>query len=139
MFYKYAKHLGMSTIIAAAKLLMIAQRDPITCHADLTITGNGAFQTSYVSINSSVPSLDFANVSVAFDLPGGVINDVATFSMAAGSADSIDDQRGTSATGPVFNADASAAVPESGTWAGSRPLCSVGGAALARWRKRKSA
>ena len=105
--------------------------------ADLTITGNGAFQTGYVSLNSSVPSLNFANVSVSLNLTGGVINDGATFSMAARYADAIDDQRGTSATGPIFNADTAAAIPEPGTWAAAALL--AGGAAFMRWRKRKVA
>jgi hypothetical protein len=105
--------------------------------SNLTIANNLAYATAYVPLNSTVPGLDFANVTVSFDVPGGVLNDGATFSLAVRYADSTDDQRGTSLTGPIFTAQNAAPIPEPGTWAAAALL--AGGAAFARWRKRKSA
>jgi hypothetical protein len=106
----------------------------------ITITGNGNSPfTSLVALNSTVPSLNFAtgNVEVSFDVPAGVINDGASFTTAVTYATFDFAQVSTSATGPIFQAQNAAPIPEPGTWAAAALL--VGGAAYARWRKRKVA
>jgi hypothetical protein len=98
----------------------------------LTITGNSTFITSYGSLNTNVQSLNFETdgVAVSFDLPAGVMNDGATFSIAASYADSTGVfQVGTSSAGPTFEA-----VPEPSTYA-LLALAAVGLAAY-RWRQR---
>jgi len=106
----------------------------------ITITGNGNSPfTSLVALNSTVPALNFATggVEVSFDVPAGVINDGASFSTAVTYATFDLSQVSTSATGPIFQAQNAAPIPEPGTWAAAALL--AGGAAFARWRKRKSA
>jgi hypothetical protein len=103
----------------------------------ITITGNGNFFTSYVALNSIVPSINFAtdNVSVSFDVPAAVINDGASFSIRVTYANQAEFQQATSSAGsPKFDAQA---IPEPGTWAAAALL--VGGAAFMRWRRRKVA
>jgi len=102
---------------------------------DLTVTTNGNVTTSYIDLSSTVDPLDFATSTLSFSMPGGFINDGATFSVAITYASVDGDQVGTS-TG-LFYAAQSVAVPEPGTWAAAALL--VGGAAFARWRKRKVA
>ena len=106
----------------------------------ITITGNGNSPfTSLVLLNSTVPSVNFATdgVEVSFDVPAGVINDGASFTAAVTYATTDFAQTSTSASGPIFQAQNAAPIPEPGTWAAAALL--VGGAAFARWRKRKSA
>jgi len=105
----------------------------------LTISDNIVYQTAYLSLGSTVQSVDFEDVTVSFDVPGGVMNYGASFSMAVRYADSTDDQRGTSTTGPIFEAQnvGPEPIPEPGTWAAAALL--VGGAALMRWRRRQTA
>jgi MYXO-CTERM domain-containing protein len=106
----------------------------------LTISDNIAYQTAYVSLGgSTVQSVDFEDVTVSFDVPKEVMNYGASFSMAVRYADATDDQRGTSTTGPVFEAQnvGPEPIPEPGTWAAAALL--VGGAAFMRWRRRQTA
>lgn len=101
---------------------------------NVTITGNGAFLTSYVSLNTTLASVDFTLATVSFDLPAAAVNDGSSFAVAVRYADSLEDQVATTTSGPIYAAQAPAAVPEPGTWAAAALL--AGGAALARWRKR---
>ena len=106
----------------------------------ITITGNGNSPlTSLVALNSTVPSLNFAtdNVEVSFDVPAGVINDGASFTTFVTYATLDFDQVSTSTTGPIFQAQNAAPIPEPGTWAAAALL--AGGAAFMRWRKRTKA
>lgn len=108
--------------------------------SDITITGNGTTATAYVNLNTTLTDVFLANNLVSFDLPGGnVITDGALISLAVRYASSAPDFNNviTSSTGPIFDAQASTAVPEPGTWAAAALL--AGGAAYARWRKRKTA
>ena len=100
----------------------------------ITITGNGFFLTSFVSLNSSVSNLNFANSLVTFSLPDGVINDGAQFTVTARYRSGVEFDQLTSSTGPIFEAQSAAVIPEPGTWAAAALL--VGGAAFMRWRKR---
>jgi hypothetical protein len=104
----------------------------------ITITENKSEVTSFVSLNSPISNLDFANSFVSFNLPGGdVINDGAQFTVTVRYRNSAEGDQFTSNTGPIFEAQSAAPIPEPGTWAAAALL--VGGAAFARWRKRKSA
>jgi MYXO-CTERM domain-containing protein len=107
--------------------------------ANLTISNNIQYQTGYVSLDSTLSAVDFSNILVSFDLPGGAMNYGASFAMAIRYADSTDDQRGTSTTGPIFEAQniGPEPIPEPGTWAAAALL--VGGAAFMRWRRRQTA
>jgi opacity protein-like surface antigen len=102
--------------------------------ANLNVTGNGNATTAFVNLNGSVDPLDFASSTVSFTMPGGVINDGASFSVTIRYSSVDGDQVGTS-TGVDFSAQNAAPIPEPGTWAAAALL--VGGAAFARWRKRK--
>ena len=101
---------------------------------NVTITGNGAFLTSFVPLNSTLASVDFTLATVSFDLPAAAVNDGSSFTIAVRYADSLEDQVATTTSGPIYAAQAPAAVPEPGTWAAAALL--AGGAAFARWRKR---
>jgi hypothetical protein len=103
----------------------------------VTITGNGAFLTSFVPLNTTLASVDFTLATVSFDLPAAAVNDGSSFAVAIRYADSLEDQVATTTSGPIYAAQAPAAVPEPGTWAAAALL--AGGAAFARWRKRKTA
>ena len=107
--------------------------------ADITISANGTTATTYVDLDSTLADVFLANSLVSFDLPGGnAINDGAEFSVAVRYRSAAPDfnNQVTSSTGPIFDAQASAAIPEPGTWAAAVLL--AGGAAYARWRKRKA-
>jgi hypothetical protein len=104
--------------------------------SDLNVTTNGNVTTSYISLSSTVDPLDFATSTLSFNMPGGFINDGATFSASITYASVDGDQVGTS-TGVLYSAQSAAPIPEPGTWAAAALL--VGGAAYARWRKRKVA
>jgi len=103
--------------------------------SDITVTGNGVVRTAFANLNSSVASLNFASSLVSFSLPGGFINDGATFLLTIQYRDSLEEQLNTS-TGVFFAAQdpGPAPIPEPGTWAAAALL--IGGAAFARWRKR---
>ena len=101
----------------------------------VTITGNGFALSGFVNLNSTLLSVDLSSALVSFDLPGGsVINDGAELSAFLRYASANEFNVLTSATGPIFAAEAPAAVPEPGTWAAAALL--AGGAAFMRWRKR---
>ena len=100
----------------------------------VTITGNGQFLTSFVPLNTTLASVDFTLATVSFDLPAAAVNDGSSFTVAVRYADSLEDQVATTTSGPIYAAQAPAAVPEPGTWAAAALLAS--GAAFARWRKR---
>ena len=103
----------------------------------VTVAGNGNSSfTSLVSLNSTVPSVNFATggVEISFDVPAGVINDGASFTAAVTYTTFDFSQTSTSATGPIFEAQSAAVIPEPGTWAAAALL--AGGAAFMRWRKR---
>jgi hypothetical protein len=105
--------------------------------SDITITGNGTTATAYVNLNTTLTAAFLANSLVSFDLPGGnVITDGAVLSVGVRYSSAAPDfnNQVTSSTGPVFDAEAPAPVPEPGTWAAAALL--AGGAAFARWRKR---
>lgn len=103
--------------------------------SNITITGNGTFVTSFVNLNNPISNLDFANSLVSFNLPGGgVINDGALFTVTARYRSGVEFDQITSSTGPIYDAQTSAAIPEPGTWAAAALL--AGGAAFMRWRKR---
>jgi hypothetical protein len=106
--------------------------------SNLDVTADGNYTTSYVNLNSSVDPLDFStSTTVSFSMPGGgVINDGASFSVFVTYSSVDGDQVGTSDP-VVFSAQSAAPIPEPGTWAAAALL--AGGAAFARWRKRKTA
>jgi hypothetical protein len=102
-----------------------------------------SFQISNISLEGPgiSTSLSFADVTVlvSFDLPGGnVINDGADLSVFVRYASANEFNVLTSTTGPIFEAQNAgpAPIPEPGTWAAAVLL--AGGAAYARWRKRKA-
>ena len=103
--------------------------------SDLNVTTNGNVTTSYTSLSSTVDPLDFATSTLSFNMPGGVINDGASFTVAITYASVDGDQVGTS-TGLFYAAQdpGPTPIPEPGTWAAAALL--IGGAAFARWRKR---
>lgn len=101
--------------------------------SDLNVTTNGNVTTSYVNLSSTVDPLDFATSTLSFSMPGGFINDGASFTVAITYSSVDGDQIGTS-TALFYAAQAPAAVPEPGTWAAAALL--AGGAAFMRWRKR---
>lgn len=105
--------------------------------SDITITGNGIVRTAFANLNSSVPSLNFASSRVSFSLPGGFINDGASFLLNIQYRDSLEEQLNTS-TGVFFAAQdpGPAPIPEPGTWAAAALL--AGGAGYVRWRKRRN-
>lgn len=106
--------------------------------SDVTVSGNGFSLTGWLNLNSTLSTVDLVGSLVSFDLPGGnVISDGADLSVFVRYASANEFNVLTSTTGPIFEAQASAAVPEPGTWAAAALL--AGGAAFARWRKRKSA
>ena len=107
--------------------------------ADVTVTGNNFFVTGWVNLNTSLSTVDLASAQVSFSLPGGnAINDGAELSVFTRYASANEFNVLTSTTGPIFDAQTGpAAIPEPGTWAAAALL--VGGAAYARWRKRKVA
>jgi hypothetical protein len=106
--------------------------------ADVTVSENGFSLTGWVNLNTTLTTVDLAGALVSFDLPGGdVINDGADLSVLVRYASANEFNVLTSTTGPIFQAQASTAVPEPGTWAAAALL--AGGAAFIRWRKRKSA
>lgn len=100
----------------------------------ITANGNSPF-TSLVLLNSAVPAVNFATdgVEVSFDVPAGVINDGASFTLAVTYATQDFAQTSTSASSPIFTAQSAAPIPEPGTWAAAALL--VGGAAFMRWRR----
>lgn len=101
----------------------------------VTITGNGFALSGWVNLNTSLLNVDLSSALVSFDLPGGgVINDGAEMSVFTRYASANEFNVLTSTTGPIFAAEAPAAVPEPGTWAAAALL--AGGAAFMRWRKR---
>lgn len=106
----------------------------------ITITGNGNSPfTSLVALNSTVPSVNFATggVVVSFDVPAGVINDGASFLTSVTYSTFDFAQTSTSATGPIFQAQNAAPIPEPGTWAAAALL--LGAAGYVRWRRRQAA
>lgn len=106
--------------------------------SDVTVSGNGFSLTGWLNLNSTLSTVDLVGSLVSFDLPGGnVISDGADLSVFVRYASANEFNVLTSTTGPIFEAQASAAVPEPGTWTAAVLL--AGGAAFARWRKRKSA
>jgi hypothetical protein len=106
--------------------------------SNINITANGTTTAGPVSLTTPISSFNFANSLVSFDLPGGsVINDGAQFAVRLQYRDIDSDFVITSTTGPIFDAEASQAIPEPGTWAAAALL--AGGAAFARWRKRRTA
>jgi hypothetical protein len=106
--------------------------------SDLTIVGNGVELTSFVNLNNNVDPLDFAGSALSFSLPGGAVNLGSSFTVAIRYSDAFGDQANTS-SGVTFSAQniGPEPIPEPGTWAAAALL--VGGAAYARWRKRKVA
>ncbi|MGA1539414.1 MAG: hypothetical protein ACO39C_03225, partial [Chthoniobacterales bacterium] len=103
--------------------------------ANINVTGDGFARTAWTNLNSSVASLDFANSSLSFSLPGGVVNVGSSFDVTVSYRDASEGQVGTS--GPLtYTASNVAPIPEPGTWAAAVLL--AGGAAYARWRKRKA-
>jgi hypothetical protein len=108
--------------------------------ADVTVSANGFALTGWVNLDSTLSTVDLVGSLVSFDLPGGnVINDGADLSVFVRYASANEFNVLTSTTGPIFEAQNAgpAPIPEPGTWAAAALL--VGGAAYARWRKRKSA
>jgi hypothetical protein len=106
--------------------------------ADVSVTGNGFFLSGFVNLNATLLNVDLTSALVSFDLPGGnVINDGAELSAFVRYASANEFNVLTSTTGPIFDAQASQAIPEPGTWAAAALL--AGGAAFVRWRKRKKA
>jgi len=105
----------------------------------ITITGNGTFLTSFVNLNTPISNLDFANTRVSFNLPGGVINDGAVFTVTTRYRSGVEFDQITSSTGPIFEAQnvGPEPIPEPGTWAAAALL--AGGAAFMRWRRRQTA
>ena len=108
--------------------------------ADVTVSANGFAFTGWVNLDSTLSTVDLVGSLVSFDLPGGnVINDGADLSVFVRYASANEFNVLTSTTGPIFEAQNAgpAPIPEPGTWAAAALL--AGGAAYARWRKRKSA
>lgn len=106
--------------------------------ADVTVSDNGFSATGWVNLDTTLTTVDLVGALVSFDLPGGdAINDGADLSVLVRYASANEFNVLTSTTGPIFQAQASTAVPEPGTWAAAALL--AGGAAFIRWRKRKSA
>jgi MYXO-CTERM domain-containing protein len=108
--------------------------------ADVTVTGNSFFLTSWVNLNASQLTVDLTGSQVSFNLPGGyAINDGADLSVFVRYASANEFNVLTSTTGPIFMAQnvGPEPIPEPGTWAAAVLL--AGGAALARWRRRRTA
>ena len=104
--------------------------------ANINITGSGTEITAFADLDSNVDPLDFATSTVSFSVPGGVINDGASFSVSIRYSSADGGQVGTS-TSLTYTAQSAAPIPEPGTWAAAALL--AGGAAFMRWRRRKVA
>ena len=103
---------------------------------NINVTANGFARTGWTNLDSSVASLDFANSSLLFSMPGGVINEGASFEVTVSYRDATEGQVGTSSP-LIYTASSAEPIPEPGTWAAAALL--VGGAAFMRWRRRQTA
>ncbi len=104
--------------------------------SSINVSANGFIRTAWISLDSNVASLDLANNLVSFSLPGGVINDAASFEVTVSYRDATEGQVGTSSP-LIYTASSVEPIPEPGTWAAAALL--VGGAAYMRWRRRQTA
>jgi hypothetical protein len=104
----------------------------------ITITANGALNTAYANLTTSLLAANFSGSTVSFSLPGNVINDSASFTVQIrySSADPLDGNNLNSSF-LTYQAQNVAPIPEPGTWAAAALL--VGGSAFMRWRRRKVA
>lgn len=107
---------------------------------DIPISANSRWNAGLGDLTTSIPSVDLANTSVSFVLPGGnAISDGTEFTVNVEYANVSFSSRVVSTDGPTFLAQGAGPepIPEPGTWAAAALL--IGGAAFARWRRRKTA